>query len=70
MEDSEADHCEGEVELELGIDDGGMAVIADSHSTQALDPAEGAFDGPAATPQMRTVRVVAVTDGGVDATSR
>ena len=68
MEDSKADYCEGEVEP--GVDDGGVAVIADSHATQALDPAEGPFDGPADSPQSGTVRAVSVTDGGVDATSR
>ena len=68
VEDSEADGCE--CELFPGIDEGGVAVIADAHATQALDPADGAFDGPAVTAQVRTVRSVAVTDGGVDAASR
>ena len=68
MEDSETDGCEGE--LFPGVDEGGMSVIADAHATQAFDPADGAFDGPAVTTQMRTVRSVAVTDGGVDALSR
>ena len=68
MEDSEADGREGEVEP--GVDDGGVSVKADSHATQSLDPAEGPFDRPAVTAQMRTVWAVAVTNGGVDAASR
>lgn len=68
MEDSKADYCEGEVEP--GVDQGRVAVITDAHATQALDPAEGSFDGPSETAQMRTVRAVSVTNGGVDATSR
>ena len=55
MENSKADCCEGEVEP--SVDDGGVSVIADSHATQALDPAEGALHGPADTHQSRTVRV-------------
>ena len=65
MEEAKADRCEGQVER--GGDDGGVAVIADSHDTQSLDPAEGPFDRPAVTAQMRTVWAVAVTNGGVDA---
>ena len=68
MEYSKADYCEGE--LESGVNDSGVSVIADAHATQALDPAEGAFDGPADSPQSGTVRAVASTDGRADATSR
>ena len=68
MEYSKADYCEGE--LEPGIDDGGVSDIADSHGTQALDPAEVVLYGPADSPQSRTVRAVASTDGRADATSR
>lgn len=68
VEDSEADGCE--CELFPGIDEGGVAVIADAHATQALDPAEGAFDGPADTAQVRTVWTISQADGGVDALSR
>ena len=55
MENSKADCREGEIEP--SVDDGGVSVIADSHATQALDPAEGALHGPADTHQSRTVRV-------------
>ena len=33
-----------------GIDQSGVTVIADPHATQALDPTERAFDGPAVLP--------------------
>ena len=47
-----------------------MSVIADTHATQALDPAEGAFDGPAELAQVRIVWTISEADGGVDALSR
>jgi hypothetical protein len=68
VEDSEEDGRESEVEP--GVDEGGVAVVADAHATQSFDPAEGSFDRPAVTTQMRTVRAVAVTNSGVDALSR
>ena len=68
MKYSKADYCEGE--LESGVNDSGVSVIADAHATQALDPAEGTFGGPADSPQSGTVRAVASTDGRADATSR
>ena len=68
MEDSEADGREGEVVP--GIDQSGMSVIAGAHATQALDPAEGPFDGPAESAQVRTVWTISEADGGVDALSR
>ncbi len=68
MEDPEADGSEGE--LLPSVDESGVAVVADAHATQPLDPAEGSFDRPAVTAQMRTVRAVAVTNRGVDALSQ
>ena len=68
MEDSKTD--DGEGELEPGVDEGGVAVVADAHATQSLDPAEGSIEGPAETAQSRTMQAVAVTNGGIDVVSR
>ena len=45
-------------------------LTANSHATHSLNPVEGPFDGSVETFPSRTVRAVAVTNGGVDSSSR
>ena len=54
IENSESDGGEGQVVP--GVDDGRVAIVADSYSAQAFDPAYGSFGNPAKFSQTAAVR--------------